>query len=879
MGIKTQITRARKGAFFSIDALMAVIILFIVILVAYPLAPSYTLESEAHQDLITTLSSLKVGEINNSYVRTLIADGTITDYNKTILEQIGELYITNRTKARQLAAEVINETATSENIGIWYENTLIFSRNTSAIENARHIETARQYITGIQEGSNITGFTARAALSNKFRQKYIYFGGYVGDGNITYQIEYEGNITNASLEMTANTNVTMFVNGNNIGIYASSSDEFTPQTYSLPISSFQSGNNTVELRGTNLHLAGGFIKITYESEVEYVRPQRNYLPGVQGIVNVYDGLSIPGTLNSLFLKLHFNASQTMFVTLGNTTIWNGSSSNETTLTMTDTELRTMLNYSSLSNATTPIRIALEEVLNLSGNADVILITDLSASMNFRLDTDGVTGITRNCTDPNLYDPSTKRISLAQCLDKSFVDIVLNVSGNKIGLVGFFGDAGSPNKGKTNRTGYLTADESDLVNRIDKYNLTTPQGLTCICCSINSAYKILNENSTAGRQKFIITMSDGVPTHGCGSANDYEGLRTGFPSNDEALPISSQCSQEGTEQCTTNNCIGGMQNANFSACRARNNLGATVYSIGFGPVKECRMGNDTLQAIAQCGGGEYHASTNATELENIYRQIAESIKSVSFTEQTANASNIATRLYPDSYVEFNYVSISAPYGLLATVEHPFSNSSTAVFTLPVNSTLVEASLVTYSGPRWTALVTLNNQHIYNLSKYGKTYVKHGDPYIIKLPSAIINSTGQNTLTLSTGISPQNLTVGSQSNKIIYTLVKNVSSYAPIASFALGCRWTISFEDGTNITTPIPSIYNGVESCTFSPQTETFTLNDAFQTAVAYLLRKLDFDNDKKVDVKFTERELDVQLDQVTGIPYTWSTEVQIRVWSP
>ena len=270
MGIKKWFIHEKTGAFFSLDALMAVIILFIAILIIYPLTPSQTLKTETHRDILTALSALKIGEINNTYVQSLIADGTISEYNKTILEEIGELYITDREKAISLTAAVLSDTTTQENIGVWYENTLIYARNTTPIESARNIETARQTITGIREGNNITGFTARAALSNKLRQKYIYLGGYIGDGNITLHIEYEGNITNATLELAINNNFTVFVNGNNVGTYAKSLDEFTPAVYTLGNSFFQNGNNTLELRSAlPLHIAGGFVKITYESGVEY----------------------------------------------------------------------------------------------------------------------------------------------------------------------------------------------------------------------------------------------------------------------------------------------------------------------------------------------------------------------------------------------------------------------------------------------------------------------------------------------------------------------------------------------------------------------------------------------------------------------------------
>ena len=872
----------KKAVFFSIDALIAVVLLFIVILIAFPLTSRVQLQSEVPRDLLTALSSLKVSESNNSYVAALIADGTITDSNHSLLEQIGELVVTNVTKARQLAAALLDNAATADNIGIWYDTTLIYARNTTPYETAKTVDVARQIVSGIKEGQNITGFAARATLSSRQRQKYIYLGGYVGDGNLTFIADYDGNISAAEMELVVSSNFTLFINNNAAGNYNASSDEFTPVRYTLPLSSFRSGNNTLELRGSALHAAGGFIKLSYTPNVTLQSTTRQYFPGVEGIINVYDGLTIPGKLDTLSIRLHISSPQNLFLTLGNVTLWNGSG-NDTLVTLTNTELLAKLNYTALSNTTTPIRLALEEVLNAqqAGNADIILITDLSASMNDRLDTDGVAGIARNCSDAALYNGSTKRISLAQCLDKLFIELVLNVSGNRMGIVGFYGDAGSPNKGKTNRTDYLTSNKTELLNRINNYTSFAPKGLTCICCAINSAYKILDEHSNEGpgsnRRKFIITMSDGVPTHGCGASNDYEGLRTGFPSNDEALPISSQCSTAGTEQCTTNNCIGGLRNANFSSCRARNELGATVHAIGFGPVKECVMANNTLAAIARCGQGAYYASTNASELERIYKDIAENIKSVSYTEQIANATNLATRLYADSFIEFNASLATAPYGLVSTLERPFTNTTTAFFTLPENATLLDLRVISYSGARWTSLVSANNNTLYNLSTYGSSYNTLGDPFVLTLPSSLAQPSL--SLTLLTASSPTNFSAGSQSNKLIATLLKNASSFSPLSALAAGCIWNISFEDNSALLTRIPSSYTGSERCEYSSfNGQLFTTNDAFQSAVAYLLRKLDFDSNNKVDVALTAQDLDIALSQVAGIPYTWSTEVQIRRWS-
>ena len=55
------------------------------------------------------------------------------------------------------------------------------------------------------------------------------------------------------------------------------------------------------------------------------------------------------------------------------------------------------------------------------------------------------------------------------------------------------------------------------------------------------------------------------------------------------------------------------------------------------------------------------------------------------------------------------------------------------------------------------------------------------------------------------------------------------------------------------------------------------NDANQVAIANLLSLFDFDSDSKLDYFLNTQEIDFKVTQIQGIPYTWSTEVQIRSW--
>ena len=129
----------KKAVFFSIDALVALIIIIGVILLAYPYLKESKHTTKLHQDIISTLSSIKIGEVNTIFTLSLISQGIITDLNKSLLEQIGEFYATNTTLAKELASDVLANLDTTENVGIWYGNTLILSKNNTSFENAKNI--------------------------------------------------------------------------------------------------------------------------------------------------------------------------------------------------------------------------------------------------------------------------------------------------------------------------------------------------------------------------------------------------------------------------------------------------------------------------------------------------------------------------------------------------------------------------------------------------------------------------------------------------------------------------------------------------------------------------------------------------------------------
>ena len=159
---------------------------------------------------------------------------------------------------------------------------------------------------------------------------------------------------------------------------------------------------------------------------------------------------------------------------------------------------------------------------------------------------------------------------------------------------------------------------------------------------------------------------------------------------------------------------------------------------------------------------------------------------------------------------------------------------------------------------------------------------GDPHSISIPISMISTNGTNNITLLTGTAPSNITEGSAENKIIFTIAKNISTYnTSIQSVAVGCSWNINFEDGSARTIKIPDAYQGANICTYtnagctSPDCNN---NDAMQQSAYELLSNLDFNTNGKLDVFIDSNNLKGETFTVSGIPFAWQTEVQIRTWS-
>jgi hypothetical protein len=320
-------------------------------------------------------------------------------------------------------------------------------------------------------------------------------------------------------------------------------------------------------------------------------------------------------------------------------------------------------------------------------------------------------VNKDCSRVNESD--TNRISLAKCLDKEFVQIILNVSGNRVGLVAYSGIPNTiPTSNSQTIVSYhnLSNNSASLISQIDSY---TPNGATGICGSLRQSIKMLLDQSNSSRSKFIVLMTDGLANVQCNPKNQNSTVGC-IP---RICPSTGYCAGGGCLYSTCGDWI-SEKAANDSiqeGCRAMS-YDIKVYTVGFGPVSTCPISNYTLNEIARCGGGKYYSSSNTTELMNIYRSIAGEIVSLSYETQRINITgnvSLNNELYPDSYIYVNYTSNKPQlnYGeITLTLESPIIgeminaniNSSFAYggFQVPNVLRVNTAKATSYSYEYWT-----------------------------------------------------------------------------------------------------------------------------------------------------------------------------------
>jgi len=268
---------------------------------------------------------------------------------------------------------------------------------------------SRTLLSGIDISRPITGFISTATLSTLSTTKtnYIFIGGFIGQGNMTLTTILPNYEQIFSLDIQGQFHDDFEVRVNGYMCINHVNKAFVDQTFTNCNRRFSVGKNKIEIRfkGTDInkkYVSGGIIKVNYEFNEEAITQtpntitERKYLTGINGLINVYDSIFIPGKLRNMRMNITHNIdirqNQTETVnlaefriTIGNRTVY---ADNTTGLKTHQANNIIPLNeLSQYNNATIPIRLGFPELTTVTtiiqdGAVDLVLSADLSESMGF-----------------------------------------------------------------------------------------------------------------------------------------------------------------------------------------------------------------------------------------------------------------------------------------------------------------------------------------------------------------------------------------------------------------------------------------------------------------------------------------------------------------
>jgi hypothetical protein len=888
--------RGRRAFLFSLDALFAALILVggLVLISRISQHRTDTVQvSSAGEDTLAALSAIRISDLSDPWIAANIADGNISDRNITVLEQIGYFWANGQTDAaNHLAQLLLDDQYPQYGARLTIDGTPIYQRNTTM--DGKDVIVSSRMVSGIAQGKAITGSSAVAYLrhiKDKRTASFTTFGGFVGQGNITVRfadLPDDANISSIFLELAPGAPFTVSFNGIGCGgTRTASSYNGTPDTWDLSVCNESLVPGATNIVGINFsapmnssYAAGGYLRVKYKTEVPAETLNSTFaqyrFPGVDGILNLYDGFYVPGTLLNMSIYLHYNSSNSTYLDIGEKRVWEiADNGTARSIVLDDSYLRDplggRLDYGFLSNNTVPIRMsgfAQNITVVTSGDADVVVITDFSGSMKKAVADWDQGNLGSDCASA-YADNDVRRTLLAQCVDNNLVDTVMNYSGNHVWPVFIYNDKAVWYNNPSNKAA--------IEGYINSY--ANGKGQTCYACALNLAHDILMNFSNSSRKKFVIFMSDGAPTHcASGSCNSYSTVQG-------SLQCAGMCDTSGACGQTDipgacNACAsspGGQSNAYAAASRLKADLNATIYTVGFGPVDDCTFAGQTLSQLAYIGNGTYQHSNNSVRLKMIYDNISQEILTkTTLVSQYAAAVGPQARsqLFDDSYINITY-SLAEQY--LPTqneisINLQSEDACNPVITLYPAQRITDAKAISYSGIHWSDYMAVNGVQVYNLSTFLLPYDQLGDPTVISAPISLF-SQGNNTLVLQTGDGPQNRTGCFANNTAIYTVRVNLSTErSVVVPNATGCSWTVQFEDGTFENLTIPITYAGPERCSYTASNISYDPQDAYQLGAYTIFKRLDFKSDGRLYVNLRDEDLEVIVTTINRVPYLWGPSI-------
>ena len=925
----------RKGIAFTIDAILALL----VILAAIPLISVLTSRDTSQQtayeylhlqseDTVDVLSKMKIRHVRNEpVIDNLFREGVLkdNDLNSSILDVLGGLWATQDADKLADAANITKmliEPLVPR--GLQWAFTINGSDvvyNSTAINITNFVSVSRKAASGFARNQSSTGYAASATLGKIFGKedsKYFFFGGFIGQGNITATIRgipFNATIQKIYLEVNAIDNFSMYINNDycatfnltNAGGFGVNNWTVTNQTC-LDLVQDQAVNNfTFRFLNKTLssaYFGGGYLKVQYSTDEFLPVPMfRYYFAGAEGAANIYDSFYVIGNITNMTIRLHLYTDLQTFLQIGNATIWEVPEGNGTLYDIkifNDTIAAQLagfgLTYPSISSTTNPLRFGHRagNFSNGTGGVDAVITTGNAGSMSLcKLINDGSLP---SCGGGNatLYD-GTRPVA------KKFVEVVLNgTSGNRISHFGYRNNAPQP----SNTDQALTNNINSLYTVIDAVPNPPGGAKRCLACAIAEARARLlplaakpetdaldalppkAPYSSYSKIRAVLLMTDGNPDQ-CDNSDESVGSYSPSCS-------SSQANKQSIDLACQTRSISPY---------AKNGNNITIYAVGFGPYANMSL----LSTIANCTGGKAYSSSNYSELLQIYEDIAKEItKTVTFLQQVVSVQGSNSTLYPDSYIEFQYDSATPDPGykeISLNAETDVFPSCNGSFFVPPSVRIMDARRTAYSSDFWTKAVSINNsltgnlpREIFNLSNYNEpAYVNLGDPFNVYLPVELfgVNQTNYANNVLGNSTS-YNSPICSQYDRVIYTLrLKASTTYTDVFPEGIGRNVTVYYDNnhdgvwdgfsyvavGSNLPEFDP---NPVNASDLSPGTNA--VDNAFIQLLNQLNLVTTYGNlnvsgtiGNPIDIILTA-DLNVQVDLLSLVPYVWGpSDMSISFW--
>ena len=192
-----------RGIVFTMDVMIGLSLLLMIIMATTLFEFESILPEKKYErinymanDILNLLSYLEVKDVQDKpTIKKLIEGGTMTnlDFDKSILDLIASFWYNKTEKskeiARNISKEILEGITDDVCINITVETETIY--NSPCNTPAKDVTVAGRIETGYIPGKPLYGYISRAfltSITSKEDSSFIYFGGYVGEGNISNEL-------------------------------------------------------------------------------------------------------------------------------------------------------------------------------------------------------------------------------------------------------------------------------------------------------------------------------------------------------------------------------------------------------------------------------------------------------------------------------------------------------------------------------------------------------------------------------------------------------------------------------------------------------------------------------------------------------------------